>query len=107
MKVETPVAGGDRVGMGDVGASAYPWRHTSLYPTPSTSPARPLFPQNPRNQRVTYRLRVKTSDRQGAGTDANVYIDLRGDLGSTGGWLGGGTWLGGFVSSRPRKTGFG
>ncbi|GLC54185.1 hypothetical protein PLESTB_000832700 [Pleodorina starrii] len=40
--------------------------------------------RNPRNQRVTYKLRVKTSDRAGAGTDANVYIDLRGEFGSTG-----------------------
>ncbi|GIL93968.1 hypothetical protein Vretimale_245, partial [Volvox reticuliferus] len=44
----------------------------------------PASVQNPRNNRVTYKLRVKTSDRPGAGTDANVYIDLRGDLGSTG-----------------------
>lgn len=40
--------------------------------------------QDPRKSRVTYKLRVKTSDRPGAGTDANVYIELRGEHGSTG-----------------------
>ncbi|KAG2432966.1 hypothetical protein HXX76_008694 [Chlamydomonas incerta] len=47
---------------------------------------RVLFPslQNPRSQRTLYKVRVKTSDRSGAGTDANVFIDLRGDSGTTG-----------------------
>lgn len=40
--------------------------------------------QDPRTNRTTYKIRVKTSDRPGAGTDANVYIDLRGEMGATG-----------------------
>ncbi|KAG2501257.1 hypothetical protein HYH03_001064 [Edaphochlamys debaryana] len=44
----------------------------------------PASLQNPRTNRNMYKIRVKTSDRPGAGTDANVYIDLRGDNGTTG-----------------------
>lgn len=76
--------------------------HRSLAPTPQTwyfecnkwfdakegdcKLERVLFPslQNPRSQRTLYKVRVKTSDRSGAGTDANVYVDIRGDSASTG-----------------------
>ncbi len=50
---------------------------------------RSCLPQDPRTNRTTYKIRVKTSDRSGAGTDANVYIDLRGDMGATGGYTAG------------------
>ncbi|KXZ51726.1 hypothetical protein GPECTOR_11g173 [Gonium pectorale] len=39
---------------------------------------------DPRKNRTLYKIRVKTGDRAGAGTDANVYIDLRGEGGNTG-----------------------
>ncbi len=40
--------------------------------------------QDPRSLRTMYKIKVKTSDRSGAGTDANVYIDMRGDNGASG-----------------------
>ena len=33
---------------------------------------------------VTYKVRVKTGDRRGAGTDANVFVELYGDKGKSG-----------------------
>ena len=39
---------------------------------------------NPKSNRARYKVTVKTSDIRGAGTDANVFIELLGEKGSTG-----------------------
>eukprot|EP00873_Tetraselmis_striata_P010472 jgi/Tetstr1/430736/TSEL_020527.t1 len=41
-------------------------------------------PNDPKAQMVKYKITVHTSDKRGAGTDANVFIDIHGDAAHTG-----------------------